>query len=257
MSLSEQQFKALDNIRIVLVNTSHPGNIGAAARVMKNMGLSQLYLVQPKTFPHADATSMAAGADDLLHQAICCDNLAQALNGCQLVLGTTARTRKIRHQILEPREASQKAVNLALKHKVAFVFGRERTGLTNLEVDQCEVLINIPSSETFSSLNLASAVQILSYEVRLASRETNTPQVNQLSLNQPSQSSEPEHASHDDLEGMFTHLEQTLLAIDFLNPEKSPQIMSKLKHLYHRAQLHKNEVNILRGILSATHKNQD
>jgi len=237
------------SIRIVLVQTSHPGNIGAAARVMKNMGLNQLYLVGPKLFPHADATAMAAGADNLLHHAIICPTLEDALKGCRLVFGTTARTRKIKHKIVEPKEAANIAANVVNLGEVAFVFGRERTGLSNDEVDQCEVLINIPTVDEFSSLNIASAVQVMCYEVFLALRTIDQAKsvqlLSDLSL----------LASHDELEAFFQHLVSALVEIDFLDPKKSPQIMPKLKHLFHRSELRQSEINILRGVCSAILKN--
>jgi tRNA (cytidine32/uridine32-2'-O)-methyltransferase len=241
---------ALTNIRIVLVNTSHPGNIGAAARVMKNMGLKQLYLVEPKLFPHADATAMAAGANDILEHALIFDTLEDALSDCQLVLGTTARSRKLRHQILEPREAAAQCAELSVDYPLAVVFGRERTGLTNAETDQCEILINIPTSPGFSSLNVASAVQILSYELKLAHRDKDK----QKALTQKHKAIEL--ASHNEIENYFLHLQQTIEKIGFLDIKHSPQIMPKLKSLYHRCNLQKSEVNMLRGILTAVGKNR-
>jgi len=238
---------ALANIRIVLVNTSHPGNIGAAARVMKNMGLSQLYLVEPKAFPHADSFAMAAGANDILDKAREVDSLEDALSGCQLVLGTTARSRKLRHQIVEPREAAIKTAELSSDFQVAIVFGRERTGLTNAEIDQCEILINIPTNPDFSSLNVASAVQILSYELKLAHRDKTKQQ-------QLKQAKHLEFASHNEIENYFVHLQQTIEQVGFLDTSHSPQIMPKLKSLYHRCNLEKSEINILRGILTAVDK---
>jgi len=244
-----------NRIRIVMVNTSHPGNIGAAARVMKNMSFSQLYLVEPKSFPNAESTAMAAGADNLLHHAKVVNSLSEALSGCALVFGTTARTRKIKHTIVEPRQAalltSQRIFAEQEKkseaNDIAFVFGRERTGLTNEEVDLCEKLINIPCNDQFSSLNVASAVQIMAYELFLALRE--------YEKDKPPQTDSIQYlASHDELELFFEHLQKTLVDIDFFDPAINPQIMPKLRHLYHRSELKKQEVNILRGILTATLK---
>ena len=247
-----QEKSPIENVRIVLVNTSHPGNIGAAARVMKNMGLSQLYLVEPKFFPHPDAVSMAAGANDVLDNAAVVDTLEQALSGCQLVLGTTARSRKLHHQIVEPHEAAIKCSELSSDYQLAIVFGRERTGLTNAETDQCEILINIPTNPDFSSLNVASAVQILTYELKLAHRH-----LDGVNIHKPKQVHKPiESASHDEIENYFVHLQQAIEKIGFLDTQHSPQIMPKLKSLYHRCNLEKSEVNILRGILTAVDKSR-
>jgi len=236
---------SLDNIRIVMVNTSHPGNIGAAARVMKNMGLSNLYLVDPKKFPHADAQAMAAGADDILQQAIVVDSLEQALNGTHLVFGTTARLRKLQHQILEPRTAVEKVSAVSAEQQIALVFGRERTGLTNEESDLCHFLVNIPTVSEHASLNVASAIQVMAYELFLAHREGSRIETI---------TSKDLPASHDEIENYFSHLQETILKSGFLNPEQSPQLMPKLRRLYYRCGLEKNEINILRGILSSFEK---
>ncbi len=251
----------LDNVRIVMVNTSHPGNIGAASRVMKNMGLTQLYLVEPKLFPHQDATSMAAGANDILENAQIVDKLEDALIGCHVVLGTTARSRKIRHRVVEPREAALQCARISTQAQVALVFGRERTGLTNAETDQCEVLINIPSNASFSSLNVASAVQILCYELMLRHRdmqvehaEKSQVEENQVEKNRELLHKELDMASHEQMEHFFNHLQNTIQGIGFLDRKISPQIMPKLKNIYHRCELEKSEVNMLRGILTAMDK---
>lgn len=247
--MPSQDYKS--RIRIVLVNTSHPGNIGAAARVMKNMALTDLYLVSPKIFPNAEATAMAAGADDLLSRANVVEELSDALKGCQLVFGTTARLRKIEHQILEPREAAQLGAQTIQivpdDSSIAFVFGRERTGLTNQEVDLCEKLINIPCNPDFSSLNVASAVQVMVYEIFLALRELNDSNINLANKDK-------DLASHDELELFFEHLQSTLVDVDFFVPKVNPQIMPKLRHLFHRTELEKSELNMLRGILTAIGK---
>lgn len=249
--LTADEFSPLDNIRIVMVNTSHSGNIGAAARVMKNMGLSQLYLVEPKAFPHPDALSMAVGAKNLLEQAIVVDKLEQALEGCHLVFGTTARSRKLRHQIVDPNEAAIRCAKISTQVKVAFVFGRERTGLSNEEIEQCEVLINIPTDPNFSSLNIASAVQIISYELiraHQALEQQNNDGIHQTLHKKPTM------ASHNEIENFFNHLQSSIESIGFLDRKCSPQIMPKLKNIYHRCQLEKSEVNMLRGILTAIDK---
>ncbi len=238
---------SLANIRVVMINTSHPGNIGAAARVMKNMGLSQLYLVQPKLFPNYEATAMASGADDLLGRAIVCDTFAQAIADCQLVLGSTARERKLQHEFIDARQAGQLAVEESAEFNIALVFGRERTGLTNEEIGLCHKLVNVATSPDYPSLNVASAVQILAYEVMMAdSCVQDKPKAeNKESI---------EYASSENLERYYQHLQQTLIDIDFLSPQQSPQLMPKLRSMYNRIRLQQDEINILRGILTKTQK---
>ncbi len=247
-----------DNIRIVMINTSHPGNIGAAARVMKNMGLTRLYLVQPKHFPNAEATAMASGADDLLSRAVVCDSLPQALEGCHLVLGTTARERKIQHEFIDAREAGLLSVSESKKQEVALVFGRERIGLTNDELGLCHKLINIATNPDYSSLNVASAIQIVTYEVMMSLAALNNAEHYGAEVDS-GMKSEVEYASSDNMERFYQHLEQTLVDIDFLRIKQSPQLMSKLRHIYNRIRLEQEELNILRGILTKTQKlkNQD
>ncbi|MCU7836298.1 MAG: RNA methyltransferase [gamma proteobacterium symbiont of Taylorina sp.] len=235
---------SLENIRIVMINTSHPGNIGAAARVMKNMGLKRLYLVQPKSFPNYEATAMASGASDLLANAVVCDSFEEALAGCHLVLGTTARERKIQHEFINAREAGLLTADETKQQQVALVFGRERTGLTNDETGLCHKLINIPTNPDYSSLNVASAVQIVSYEVMMSHASHDSAAAN----------SSIEYASSENVQRFYQHLEQTLVDIDFLKVKQSPQLMSKLRHIYNRVRLSEDEVNILRGILTKTQK---
>lgn len=236
---------AFDTIRVVMINTSHPGNIGAAARVMKNMGLTRLYLVNPKLFPNAEATSMASGADDLLARAVVCDSFEQALEGCHLVLGSTARERKIQHDFIDARESAELAVKESENHEVALVFGRERTGMTNEEIGLCHKLINIPTNPDYQSLNVASAIQIVSYELKMAldAMDNQAASLKERKI---------DYASSDAMEGFYQHLQQTLIEIDFLNTQQSPQLMSKLRHLYNRSRLTPEELNILRGILTKT-----
>jgi len=240
---------SIDNIRVIMINTSHPGNIGAAARVMKNMGLTRLYLVNPKQFPNAEATAMASGADDLLAQAVVCESFEQALEGCRLVLGSTARERKIQHEFIDARVAGELAITESEKHEVALVFGRERTGLTNEETGLCHKLINIPTNPDYRSLNVASAIQIVSYEVMMSS-------LSLASMADESESSETQeladYASSEAMERFYNHLEQTLVDIEFLRLQQSPQLMPKLRHIYNRVRLKSEELNILRGILTKT-----
>ena len=249
--------KLAEQIRIVLVNTSHPGNIGACARVMKNMGLRNLYLVAPEQFPNVQASAMASGADDILANAVVVGDLATALEGCFRVFATSARKRRIRDQFLLPPDAVQIALPLAEQHKIAFVFGRERTGLENQELAQCEYQILIPTNPQFPSLNLASAVQILCYELYMQAfqhRSNHSQNIIQQKKTSSRQSIHDELSGHDALEYYFQHLEKTLSKIGFLNLKQSPQIILKLRHLYQRAQLSQNELNILQGILTATDK---
>lgn len=238
---------ALENIRVVMINTSHPGNIGAAARVMKNMGLSRLYLVNPKQFPNYEATAMASGADDLLSRAVVCASFEEALQGCSLVLGSTARERKLQHDFIDGREAGVLSAQESQEHEVALVFGRERTGLTNEETGLCHKLINIPTNSDYQSLNVASAVQIITYEVMMSmhSLADNTHKIESV-----------EYASSENMERFYQHLEETLVDIDFLRIQQSPQLMPKLRSIYNRIRLKQEELNILRGILNKTQQNE-
>ncbi len=234
---------AASNIRVVLVGTTHPGNIGATARAMKVMGLERLYLVSPSKFPSGEATAMASSADDILADAVVVDDFMDAIAGCPLVLGTTARLRSLPQPLFDPRTAAGKAVVEAGKHEVALVFGREKSGLDNEEVKHCHWLVNIPTSEQYSSLNLAQAVQILAYEVHLA-----------LLGGGPGETPPPDWQPVDPerLEFFFRRLEESLLAIRFLNPRQPKRLMQRLRRLYLRARPDENELNILNGIVSHT-----
>jgi tRNA (cytidine32/uridine32-2'-O)-methyltransferase len=238
----------LERIRVVLINTTHPGNIGAAARAMKVMGLSSLHLVTPKIFPNAEATAMASGADNLLQTAVVHDSLDSALAGCSLVLGTSARLRSLPMPLLDARRASEQAVQEAEGHDVAILFGRERYGLINEEMQRCQFLVNIPSNPEYSSLNLAQAVQIIGYELRVAAMGGAGVSVPPL-----------DWAPVDDsqMEGLFSHLERTLLDIRFLNPKQPKKLMMRLRRLFNRARPDQNEINILRGILKASQEAAD
>ena len=246
----------LDKIRVVLVNTSHPGNIGGAARAMKNMGLKSLVLVDPEKYPHPDAHARASGADDILAGSRVVATLEEALEGCSVVLGTSARDRRIPWPLLDPREAADTCLQMwQADHEagLAIVFGREYAGLTNAELQRCQYHIHIPSDPEFSSLNLATAVQVLAYELRMAwLKETQ----------QPTRMAEVEAtgmlgaapATHESLELFYQHLQETLVEIDFLDPEKPRHLMARLRRIFARSQLKKSEVNILRGILTETQK---
>jgi len=245
----------LANIRIILIETSHPGNIGSAARAMKTMGLSQLYLVKPKSFPDEQAIAMSANATDILDNAIVVETLADALTGCQLVVGSSARhARTLSWEVVNPRECAQKTIQLASKNNVALVFGRESSGLTNKELALCHYLVHIPTNPDYSSLNVASAVQILSYECRMASFDDTDKAIDSNLISPPNNNQELVTA--DDMESYYQQLEATLIAVNFLDPSNPRYLMIRLRRLYNRIRLTRSELNILRGVLSAFQKKQ-
>lgn len=235
-----------DHIRIVLVNTTHPGNIGGVARAMKNMGVSDLCLVEPKSFPHPDADARASGATDILEKARVVSTLNEALADCGLIFGTSARERHIPWPLVNPRELAAIATPLEGKARVAILFGREDRGLTNEELQRCHHHVHIPAVESFSSLNIAAAVQVITYELRMA-------QVADQQAARPQWGTDwdIELAEQRELELMFEHLERTLVEIEFLDPNNPRQLMPRLRRLLQRAVPDKVEVNVLRGILTA------
>lgn len=237
----------MDRIRIVLVSTSHPGNIGAAARAMKIMGLSRLYLVAPRTaFPHQKSTWRAVGAADLLEQAIVVDQLEDAIADCGLVVGTSARERRIPWPVADARAAAARVIEAAQgDNQVAIVFGREDRGLSNDELRRCHFHLSIPTSEQYSALNLAAAVQVVCYELQMASREQQPDRESGRGVS---------YASADDMERLIAHYESVMTALDFYDPDNPKQLMTRLRRLFMRARLDRMEVNILRGILGATEK---
>ncbi|MFJ5428389.1 tRNA (cytosine(32)/uridine(32)-2'-O)-methyltransferase TrmJ [Pectobacterium actinidiae] len=239
----------LDNIRIVLVETSHTGNMGSVARAMKTMGLSKLYLVNPLVRPDSQAIALAAGASDVIGNATIVDSFDQALEGCGLVVGTSARSRTLPWPMLEPRECGVRSAQEAEHAPVALVFGRERVGLTNEELQKCHYHVAIPANAEYSSLNLAMAVQIIAYEVRIA-------HLDRLQAGQPEHEESP-YPLVDDLERFYQHLEQTLLQTGFIRPAHQGQVMNKLRRLFTRARPESQELNILRGILSSVQKTHD
>jgi len=236
----------LESVRIILVDTTHPGNIGAAARAMKNMGFAELYLVNPKKFPDGLATAMASGADDLLAKAVVLEDLKSALADCDLILGTSARSRTLPWPLINPEECAAKILEESGR-KVAIVFGREHAGLTNEELALCHYHIQIPTVEDFSSLNLAAAVLVIGYAIRAAYLKQ---------AGNPSAKQRKQLASGDDLTGFFDHLEETLIQIQFLDPNHPKRLMMRLKRLFNRAEPDKTEINILRGILSTLQKDE-
>ncbi|VAW93127.1 tRNA (cytidine(32)/uridine(32)-2'-O)-methyltransferase [hydrothermal vent metagenome] len=235
----------LNRVRIVLVDTSHPGNIGAVARAMKNMCLSQLYLVQPQQFPHAEATARASGADDLLASAVVCDSLPEALAGCGLVVGASARLRHLKLPQWDPRQCAERVVDEARQRDVAIIFGRENSGLTNEELALCHYLLHIPSNPDYSSLNIAAAVQVVAYELMMASGAPSVAVV---------EGESESSASADEMERFYAHLRETLVDIGFLNPDNPRVMMRRLRRLFNRARPNQVEMNILRGILTASQK---
>lgn len=230
--------------RFVLVNTSHPGNIGATARAMKNMGLQELHLVDPQHFPSAEATARASGADDLLAAARCHATLDEAIADAVLVVGASARSRSLPVPMLDPRACAALISAQRQPGRTAILFGRERTGLTNDELDRCHHLVQIPANPDYPSLNIAAAVQILAYELRMTA------------VTQPSAEDEPQtdYATAWQLEQFYQHLEHTLIELEFLDPQHPKHLMRRLRRLFGRARPDQKELNILRGILTAAGK---
>ena len=230
-----------DSIRIVLVATSHPGNIGSTARAMKTMGLHRLYLVSPKVFPDPRAHEMSAGAYDvLLEKVVVTDSLENALKGCQLVLATSARPRDIALSGLTPAECATRVAETPDNTEIAIVFGREHAGLTNDELLQCHYHIHIPSNPEFSSLNLSQAVQIVAYELRMKL----------LSPVAEVETRQDTLATADAVEQFYVHLREVLIDIDFLKPSNPKRLFQRLRRMFNRIQLESMEINILRGILT-------
>ena len=243
-TLPGSSLAAASCIRIVLVGTQHPGNIGAAARALKTMGLSRLVLVAPEQYPADEAFRRAAGADDLLAEAVVVPTLAEAVSDCRFVLGCTARSRRVALEELAPREAASRVVGQAGAGQVALVFGRERTGLSNEELQLCHASVHIPANPAYSSLNLAAAVQVLAYELRLAL----------LAGSEPVAATAGPHddgpATHAQMEGFFGQLGETLDEIDFHKGRTPDSAMRKLRRLFLRAGMNEQEVRLMRGILA-------
>ncbi|EGR0666868.1 tRNA (cytosine(32)/uridine(32)-2'-O)-methyltransferase TrmJ [Vibrio cholerae] len=236
----------LERVKVVLVGTTHSGNIGSAARAMKVMGLSQMVLVDPQCQVDAQAIALAAGASEIALNAQIYPTLEAAVADCGLVVGTSARSRTLEWPMLEPRECGEKLISEANQHSVAMVFGRERTGLTNDELQLCHYHVCVSANPEYSSLNLAMAVQLLSYEVRMA----------YLALQQSSQSStlQEEYPRHQELERFYAHLEQVIMQTEFISAQQPGQVMNKLRRMFTRARPEAQEINILRGILTSVQK---
>lgn len=235
----------LERIRVVLSHPSHPGNIGAAARAMKTMGLSRLYLVNPKIFPDPQADAMATGAVDLLQQVTICTSLAEALAGTVSATALTSRRRDLATEPTWARQAAAELVTQADGGEVALVFGNETAGLSNEEVSLCRNWALIPTSPDFKSLNLAQAVQILCYELRLATVDIGAP---------PAVTEAGEPASHEEVELLIAHLERAAVASGFLDPARPKRLIPRMRRMFSRTGLEKEEINILRGMLSSFEK---
>jgi tRNA/rRNA methyltransferase len=238
----------LAHIRVVLSHTSHPGNIGAAARAMKTMGLSRLSLVNPKHFPDPQAVARAADADDILEQAQLCSSLDEALAGTVQVYALSARHRNLGPPALPAREAATDILGWAGEGEVALLFGNETAGLSNAEVQRCQRTVFIPANPDYSSLNLASAVQLLCYELRLAVFDGRPPVVTRA----VPFASPP--AAHEDVERFYLHLERVMISSGFLDPQRPRRLLPKLRRLFGRAELERDEINILRGLLDAVER---
>ena len=235
----------LQNIRVVLVNTAHPGNIGASARAMKNMGLNQIILVQPKDFPSGVAIGRAASATDILESAVVVDSLQEAVADCGLVICASARSRKIPWPMLSPEQTGQKVIKEIGLTNIALVFGREDSGLSNEELQLGHFHVQIPSDEKYSSLNLAAAVLVICYEIRKAASKENTD-----AKSQDAEIWDQEFATGDQVEHFYQHLEQVMIDINFHDPKNPRQLMQRMRRLFGRVRLDVMELNILRGILT-------
>lgn len=234
-----QDLPPLSRLRIVLVRTSLPANVGAAARAMLTMGLTRLVLVEPARFPHADATALASGATEVLDRAQVVGTLDEALAGTRLSIGLSARPREFAGRVVPMREAASEAVGAARNAEVALVFGTEMSGLSNAELARCTLAATIPANVGYASLNLAAAVQVAAYELRIAAVGGDVWQAPRF-----------ERATHDDIEALHAHAQRTLTDLHFLDPRRPRRLMQRLRRLFARAGLEREEVNILRGILA-------
>ena len=235
------------NVRIVLVETSHPGNIGASARAMKNMAITNLVLVSPQRFPDEQASFRAVSALDVVHEAKVVDSVEEAIVDCQLVIGTSARDRRIPWPLQDARGCAERVAARSVQERVAILFGREDRGLLNEELQRCNLHCHIPTHEGYSSLNLAMAVQIVAYELRMRELSDKTGLAADADWDTP-------FSSSADMARFYAHLEETLVEIGFLNPEAPRQLMPRLNRLFNRVRLDEMELNILRGILTETQK---
>jgi TrmH family RNA methyltransferase len=227
-----------DRVRIVLIDPSHPGNIGSVARAMKNMALSDLVLVRPRAFPHAESVALAAGAEDVLERARVVSSVPEAIADCAFIAGTTSRPRSYYWEFTTPRDVAGRMAALPAETRAALLFGSERYGLGTEDLNHCNVLVRIPANPQYCSLNLAMSVQLLSYEMFLAREQPGS----HTQLEQPL-------ATSGDLEHLYTHLQQVMDQVAF--EDRTGYLMERVRRLFNRAQLDGNELKILRGFLSA------
>ncbi|MFL0804560.1 MAG: tRNA (cytosine(32)/uridine(32)-2'-O)-methyltransferase TrmJ [Agarilytica sp.] len=235
----------LGKVHMVMVNTTHPGNIGAAARAIKNMGLSSLILVDPKEFPSPKAVWRAAGAVDVLDNVRVVSTLDEAIADCGLVIGTSARERRIPWPLLTPRECGDKAWAETEGHDVAIVFGREDRGLTNEELHKCHFHVHIPANEAYSSLNISAAMQVIAYEIRmsyLTAEAGKAPHFDDWDM---------PPAKTNEMELYFTHMEETLEKLGFYDPKNPRQTMTRIRRMFNRVRMDEMELNIMRGLLTS------
>ena len=247
---------SLDNIRVVMINTSDSGNIGAAARALKTMGLTRLYLVDPKEYPTGKATARASGAGDVLHHAKVVSSLDEAIKGCGLVWGTSARMRSIPWPVVTPRQAAEQVACEHVDTQVAIVFGRENSGMTNEELRKCHYHITIPSNEEYGVLNVASAIQLICYEMRVRLLEPDVGSSDESEPQMPLSVTKWDTplVTVEDMERFFQHFEQTLLDIDFFDPNTPRQLMTRARRLFSRTRLDRLEMNLMRGFFSKVQK---
>ncbi len=236
----------LNHIRFILCEPTHPGNIGATARAMKNMGLSRLTLVSPENYPHSEATARASGADDILEHAGVVNTFEQAIADCQWVFGTSARSREFPWPQLTPKAAAKLAMDLSKQQQVAFVFGQERAGLTNEQLQRCDYHLCIPTHPGYASLNLGAAVQVIAYEIFQAFLAKNEAPDLQTDFAQK--------ASMEEVKGLLDHFETVAIQVGFMDPRHPKKLLPRLKRLFTKAQLEQEEVNILRGFLKMVSK---
>ena len=238
----------LQNIRFVLSNTSHAGNIGGSARAMKVMGLDQLHLINPTDYPSSEATARASGADDVLYHAGVHDSLDQAIAPCTLVMGTSARNRGMDIEVIELRQAAGLLLEAAASQQVALLFGQERFGLTNEEMQRCHYLVRLPANPEYASLNLAAAVQVAAYELRMQWLEAGSGDPATDPQGTP-------FATAEKMQSFYEHLFAVMQAVDFMQPENQASLSEKLRMMFNRLRIEKHEMDILRGFLSAVNKN--